>query len=190
MDSWRVVLDRLLAGNERFRTGACEHPRMDGARLSELRAGQAPLATILTCSDSRVPPEHIFDKGLGDLFVIRVAGNVAGDTVLASIEYAAAHLHTPLVLVLGHSSCGAVTAALSGEEPEGHLSRIMGLLDPAVRSGDADIDQTARTNARHVAAQLRQAEPVLAPLVNQGSLKILAAYYHLETGEVEILDEE
>lgn len=189
-DTWREVWDRLLAGNARFRAGASEHPRLDSTRLREIRDGQAPMATILTCSDSRVAPEHIFDKGLGDLFVIRVAGNVAGETVLASIEYAAAHLETPLIIVLGHSGCGAVTAALAGGKPQGHLNRIMGLLDPAVRAGDADVNQTARRNARLVAEQLRQAEPVLAPRAKDGILKILAAFYHLETGEVEILDEE
>src|SRR6476659_6238287 len=116
--SAEVVLRELKAGNDHHVTKRYQHPHQSAARQRELAAGQAPHAIVLSCADSRVTPEIILDQGLGDLFDIRVAGNVASDTELASIEYAAAHLHTPLVVVLGHQKCGAVTAAAEPGEAE------------------------------------------------------------------------
>jgi carbonic anhydrase len=120
----RGVWERFLAANLRHAEGRPRHPRQEAGHRRGLLEGQAPHAAILSCSDSRIVPEIIFDQGLGDLFVIRVAGNVLGQVVLASVEYAVGHLKVPLVIVLGHSSCGAVTATLSGTVPEGHLSAL------------------------------------------------------------------
>ena len=146
---------------------------------------------ILGCADSRVPPEVIFDQGLGDLFVVRVAGNVVDDIVLGSIEYAAAHLHTPLIVVLGHFRCGAVGATVAGGELEGHLPSLAAAIQPAVDRvkglpGDL-VDHAVRANARMVADQLESSAPVLAELVEAGRLKIVATCYDLDTGAVELL---
>src|SRR6478609_1893929 len=126
------VLAELTAGNVHHVAHRYQHPHETAERQRELASGQSPHAEILSCADSRVPPELIFDQGLGDLFIIRVAGNIAGDTEIASLEYGAEHLHIPLLIVLGHESCGAVTAAVAGGEPEGHLSSLVDLIKPAV----------------------------------------------------------
>ena len=137
-----------------------------------LASGQTPHCAILTCSDSRVPPEIVFDEGLGDIFAIRVAGNVAGDDETASIEYAAEHLHVPLVVVMGHQQCGAVSAAVEGGTLPGKLPNLMAALQPAVdqsahEPGDR-IDNAVRDNVVHVVEQLRAAKPVLSELVEDG----------------------
>ena len=185
------ALERLRAGNRRYVTSKQEHPHQTGERRAGLSDGQYPFAVILGCADSRVPPEVIFDQGLGDLFVIRVAGNVLDETVLGSIEYAAAHLHTPLIVVLGHSRCGAVGATVAGGELEGHLPSLAAAIQPAVdqvkdQPGDLT-DNAVRANARMVAEQVRSSEPVLSELVNAGELKVVAARYDLGTGVVELL---
>ena len=143
---------------------------------------------ILTCADSRVPPEIVFDKGLGDIFDVRVAGNVAGDDETASLEYAAEHLHVPLIVVMGHTHCGAVSAALEGGTLPGKLPDLMAALRPAVdqsahEPGDR-LDNAVRDNVVHVVEQLRAAKPVLAELVETGKLRIVGAVYSLETGKV------
>lgn len=185
------ALQRLQEGNQRYVSGWRLHPRQGADRRAAVLPGQQPFAVVLTCSDSRVPPEIIFDQGLGDLFVIRVAGNVVDEIGLASVEYAVAHLHTPLVVVLGHTRCGAITAALAGGPPEGHLPALMALLEPTVaplRGGTSEVvDQAARLNARRMAEQLSTAQPILAPRVRAGDLQIVAACYHLDNGEVELL---
>src|SRR5262245_54112 len=125
------VLRELKAGNDHHIAKRYQHPHQTAARQRELTATQNPHAIILSCADSRVAPEIILDQGLGDLFDVRVAGNVASDIELASIEYAASHLHTPLLVVMGHQKCGAVTAAAESGEPEGHLPSLLGLIRPA-----------------------------------------------------------
>lgn len=183
--------ERLFAGNRRYVAGEANHPNQSGERRVEVADGQAPFAVVLGCSDSRVPPELIFDAGLGDLFVIRVAGNIVDDAVLGSIEYAAVHLGTPLVVALGHASCGAVRAAVSGGDAEGHLPCLISAIRPAVEkaeccSGDR-IDHTIRANAKLAAEQMIERSPILAGLVRAGELHIIAAYYDLATGRVEQL---
>src|SRR5215467_14490729 len=126
------VLAELKTGNAHHVRHQYQHPHDTLARQRELVAGQHPHAEILSCADSRVPPEIIFDQGLGDLFVVRVAGNIAADTEIGSLEYGAEHLHIPLLIVLGHESCGAVTAAVQGGDPEGHIAALVRLLRPAV----------------------------------------------------------
>jgi len=185
------ALAKLLEGNARYVEQQRLNPNQTDERRDSLIGGQSPYAIILGCSDSRVPPEIIFDQGLGDLFVIRVAGNVVDDIVLASIEYAAEHLHTPLLMVLGHTNCGAVGAALQDDELDGHLPSIAQAIEEAVESsrdeeGDT-LDMTIRAHARITAGHLRGSEPILKGLVDEGKLKVVAAYYDLDTGVVEIL---
>ena len=126
------ALAELSDGNTHHVAHRYRHPHETAKWQRKLASGQSPHAEILSCSDSRVPPEVIFDKGLGDLFVVRVAGNVVSDTELGSLEYGAAHLHVPLLVVLGHQHCGAVSAAVDGGETEGHISALINLLRPAV----------------------------------------------------------
>ena len=142
----------------------------------------------MSCADSRVPPELIFDQGLGDLFIIRVAGNVVSDTELGSLEYGAEHLHVPLLVVLGHQHCGAVTAAVEGGEAEGHIAALVNLLRPAVEKtqgmpGD-HVENAVKANVEMVVKQLRSSTPVLAKLVSEGKLKVVGAVYSLDTGKV------
>jgi len=186
-----TVLEELLEGNQRYVKHRRTHPRLDDDHRLGLVTGQSPHTIVLGCSDSRVPPEHIFDQGLGDLFVIRVAGNVIDDIVLASIEYAAEHLHAPLLIVLGHTNCGAVQAALEEDELDGHLPSIARAIEEAVEASQGStgdvLDETIRAHARITAEHLRQSEPVLKHLVDAGKLKVIAAYYNLDTGIVDTL---
>lgn len=188
-----AVVAELKTGNAHHVQHKYQHPRETLARQRELVAGQHPHAEILSCADSRVPPEIIFDQGLGDLFVVRVAGNVATDTEIGSLEYGAEHLHIPLLVVLGHESCGAVTAAVQGGKTEGHLTVLISLIKPAVdRSrgipGDP-VENAVRSNVQMVVQQLRSSTPVLSELVAHGKLKIVGAVYSLETGEVTWLND-
>ena len=186
-----AVVRELKAGNDHHVAKQYQHPHQTAARQRELASGQHPQAIVLSCADSRVAPEIIFDQGLGDLFDVRVAGNVAGDTEIASIEYGASHLHAPLCVVMGHQMCGAVTAAAESGEGEGHLPSLLALIRPAVqsakgRSGDL-IDNAIRINVENVVRQLRTSRPVLAELVDHGTLTVVGAVYSLNTGKVEWL---
>jgi carbonic anhydrase len=193
----KVTADSALAelklGNEHHIKHKYEHPHETADRQRELASGQHPHAEILSCSDSRVPPEIVFDQGLGDLFVVRVAGNVATDTELGSLEYGAEHLHIPLLVVLGHESCGAVTAAVQGGPPEGHITALVNLIKPAVdksRGSPGDpVSNAVRTNVEMVVKQLRSSTPMLSELVAHGKLKIVGAVYSLDTGKVTWLPE-
>jgi len=186
--NWEEALAKLMDGNRRYAEERFRHPNYSGRRREELLSGQDPFAVVLGCSDSRVPPELIFDRGQGDLFVIRVAGNVLDDIVLGSIEYAALHLRTPLVLVLGHSSCGAIAAARAGGALEGHLPFIAEALRPAIAAAGEGPHAAEKANARHVAAGLRASGRRFAEREKEGGLKILPAFFDLETGRVEILE--
>jgi len=182
------VIAELKAGNAHHVRHQYQHPHETRARQRDLVAGQHPHAEVLSCADSRVPPEIIFDQGLGDLFVVRVAGNVAADVEIGSLEYGAEHLHIPLLVVLGHESCGAVTAAVQGGNAEGHIAALVSLIKPAVDSsrgmpGDP-VANAVRSNVRMVVQQLRSSTPILSELVAHGKLKIVGAVYSLETGEV------
>ena len=186
------VLAELKAGNQHHAQHQYQHPHESAARQGELISGQNPHAEILSCSDSRVPPEIIFDQGLGDLFVVRVAGNVASDPEIGSLEYGAEHLHIPLLVVLGHESCGAVTAAVQGSA-EAHIAALVNLIKPAVdksrgQSGDP-VANAVRANVQLVVQQLRASTPVLSELVAHGKLKIVGGVYSLETGKVTWLSE-
>lgn len=194
----KEALDRLLEGNRRYLAGECAGEGRHEVRRAETVCGQAPFAIILGCSDSRVPPEIIFDSCIGDLFVIRVAGEVTGEFVLGSIEYAAAHLHTPLMLVLGHTNCGVVTAAVSGAEEEGHIGAVLCELCEAVEAsqnscteGDGDdelVFAAVKEHALMTARKLRSSEPILRKLVDDDSLLVAAALYDIESGVVSLIE--
>jgi carbonic anhydrase len=185
------ALDKLLEGNRRFVSQDAVHPNQDGNRRVEATKGQKPFAVIVGCSDSRIPPEIIFDQGIGDIFVIRVAGNIVDDIALGSIEYAVDHLGSQLVLVLGHSSCGAVTATVQGGETHGHITSIVKAIKPAVeeargKSGDLT-DNSIRANVGLVAKTIASSKPILSKMTEEGKVVIIPAYYHLDTGLVELL---
>lgn len=184
----REALTRLAQGNRRFISASLTHPDQSAVRRVGQAAGQTPFAIVLGCSDSRVPPEVVFDQGLGDLFVVRVAGNVADDLGIASIEYAAEHLGVHLVVVLGHERCGAVTAAVKGDPLPGHLLNLMEVLAPAVAAtsgqpGDRVAD-TVTANVELTVERLRGCGPILRELVEKGELQVVGAEYDLDTGEV------
>src|SRR5215510_4772692 len=182
------VIAELKTGNAHHVRHQYQHPHETVTRQRELIAGQHPHAEILSCADSRVPPEIIFDQGLGDLFVVRVAGNIATDTEIGSLEYGAEHLHIPLLVVMGHESCGAVTAAVEAGPPEGHIASLISLIKPAVEKsrgmpGDP-VANAVRANVEQVVKQLRSSAPILSELVAHGKLKIVGAVYSVETGAV------
>ena len=189
------ALSRLLDGNARYVAAKAEHPGQTAARRDEVAKGQHPFAVILGCADSRVAPELLFDQGLGDLFVVRVAGNVADDAIVGSIEYAVEHLHAPLVMVLGHERCGAVAATLdliaAGGTAPGHLVALTDAITPAAiqaRAQPGDVLDTAViANVGLVTAQLKRTGPVLSELVHEGQVKVVGARYDLDTGEVEVV---
>ncbi|MFP4129456.1 MAG: carbonic anhydrase [Halorhodospira sp.] len=195
------ALARLRAGNRRFTAdGATPSGRVDAARRAELRQGQRPFAAVLACADSRVPPELVFEQGLGELFVTRVAGNIATPSQLGSLEFAAEELGVRLVVVLGHTGCGAVGATLqalraSGPPPSEGLRTVVDGVRPAVAPllGQG-LDEAAlraraeRENVRHACRTLREGSPVLARLRSQAGLAVLGAAYSLETGEVAFFD--
>lgn len=190
------ALKMLQDGNARFISGKQEAKSLGDDRRKELAKGQHPFATIISCSDSRVPPEHVFNQGLGDLFIIRVAGNVADPIELGSIEYAAEHLSVPLVMVLGHRKCGAVTATVdSNGKAEGNIGAIVKKIAPAVdaakKSGkekDNLLNAAIDENARQTARTLTEKSPILKHLVESGKVKIVVGVYDLDSGKVEILD--
>ena len=185
------ALQKLVAGNKRYVRIAFLHPDQTRKRRTQVATGQAPFAIVLSCSDSRVPPELVFDQGLGDLFIIRVAGNVVSNEVLGSIEYAAEHFGSPLVMVLGHERCGAVDATVQGGEAPGHIGSLVDAIKPAVekvkgKPGDL-LDNAVRANIELVADQLANSKPILSEFVHNGKLKVVGARYDLDTGVVEII---
>jgi carbonic anhydrase len=193
------VLRDLLAGNERFASDQVKSPRRRPEDFRAVAEGQNPVAVIVTCSDSRVSPELLFDMGVGDLFVIRVAGNVvsgAGPTVKGSIEYAIAELNVPLVVVLGHGSCGAVKAAAKHIDKKdslpGAINDLVELIKPAVTKAKDEpgdpLDNAIRENVKLGALKLRGLEPILAPRVKEGRVKVVGAVYDLRTGKVTLVD--
>ena len=186
---------KLMDGNKRFVAGSLAQKDVGDARRKELAGGQHPFAIVVTCSDSRVAPELIFDEGLGDIFVVRVAGNVLDPISLGSIEYAAEHLHAPLLVLMGHEQCGAVSAALDATgEPEGNIGAIIKKILPAVKkakakggSKDDILTNAIRENVALSYKDIRGKSPVLKHLIDKGELKVVAGVYHLASGEVESL---
>jgi carbonic anhydrase len=189
----------MKEGNKRFVEGHRMYPHLDSARIREQAAeGQKPYAAILSCSDSRVPVEHIFDAGIGDLFVLRDAGNTPDIAEIATLEYGTLHLKVPLIVIMGHSKCGAITAACENSELEGSLPDLIGLLKPAVARARAEnpdlagkklIEAAAIENVRMVIEIIKKKSPALAKLSTEGKLCILGALYDIESGKVRWLDE-
>ena len=191
------VIERLRQGNQRWASDESRHPHLSTARrVATAVHGQDPIACVLTCSDSRVAPEQLMDVGVGDLFTIRVAGNVVSQGVRASAEYAALRLRTPLFLVLGHSHCGAVSAAMeSGPLPSG-LDPVLDEVRPSVQAvrrdmPDADADAVARAvaehNARRAVDEMLRTCPAVRELAEAGRTRVMAAVYHLASGLIDWL---
>jgi len=186
-----AVLKALKDGNARFVSGKAKHPNESMARVKALAAGQAPTAIVLGCSDSRVPPEILFDQGIGDLFVVRGAGNVSEPHSLGSIEYAAEHLGSPLIVVLGHHKCGAVKATAEGAGVEGNLGQLVKEIQPAVATAKASPDEEGvvhtaiHAHAKNVAGELLSESPVLSKLAAEGKVKIVVGIYDLDSGKVD-----
>lgn len=193
------VLQKLKDGNQRFVKNERINPNQDAATLKQTaEKGQFPYATIISCSDSRVPVEHIFDAGFGDLFVIRVAGNVVDIDEAGSIEYGVEHLHTPVLVVLGHTSCGAVTAVCRGDHVNGNISKLVDNIIPAVdkakkKHGDEFNDEVLNeaiiNNVWQSIEDLIKLSSVTTELIVKKELKVIGAIYHLDSGEVEWLGE-
>jgi carbonic anhydrase len=187
------VLKDLTAGNARFASGHAKHPHMDLRRLHEVAAGQHPRAIVLTCSDSRVLPEALFDQGIGDLFVIRVAGNVANNDEIASCEYAVEHFDCPVLIVLGHSSCGAVTAVVNHERVPDDINRLVNHVGEAVErvrkqhpglKGPELLAVSIQENVLETIEDLKSGCPEIADRVRENKLKLVGAVYTLDTGRV------
>ncbi len=182
------IIKRLKEGNNRFISDTSVNKLKDSTRRELLSGGQSPFAAILGCTDSRVVPEFIFDTGLGEIFTVRVAGNIANVASIASIEFAVSNLNVKLVLVLGHSNCGAVNAAVKGGDYSSNLNRILTHITPAIeQTPGGNIDEIIKKNATLNAEELVNRSPLIAEAVRSGQLKIFPTFYHLESGEVEFL---
>jgi carbonic anhydrase len=188
------AISKLKEGNGRYTSGNLQHPGQTAERRTELAKTQHPFATIISCSDSRVPPEIVFDQGLGDLFIVRVAGNVINDEGLGSVEYSVDHLGTRLILVLGHQRCGAVeaareTIAAKGKAP-GHIESLVTAIKPAVEAtAKDDLETTVKANVKNVVQALRSSTPILKAEIDSGKIQVVGGYYSLDTGAVTVLDE-
>ncbi|PLZ35664.1 carbonic anhydrase [Fischerella thermalis WC542] len=185
-----TALQRLMEGNQRFVQHQPQYPDQSQARLQEVAQAQHPFATILSCADSRVPAEIIFDQGIGDIFDVRIAGNIATPEVIGSIEYAVALLNTPLLMVLGHERCGAVTAAVQNEPLPGDISTFVKAIKPVVakvkyQPGNT-VDNAVIANVHYQIQRLKRS-PLLSERLQSGKLKIVGGRYDLDTGSVGII---
>lgn len=190
------ALQRLMAGNARFVNGSVTNARRSMARLRELESEQSPFASILACSDSRVPLEILFDQGFGDLFVARVAGNIATAELIGSLEYGTRVLGSQLLMVLGHTACGAVSATVSMGEVPGQIGALFPYIQPAAEEvaermtgrPAPPIDAVVEENVRHQVGILRRASPVIAALTREGKVKVVGGVFHFRTGRVELIE--
>jgi carbonic anhydrase len=192
------ALEKLKAGNMRYLSGVSSVPRVDPQRREETATrGQKPIATILGCSDARVPPELVFDQKFGNLFIIRVAGNVTGTSEIASVEYGVQYLGTPLVVVLGHSACGAVQAAVEKTPLDGKLPRLVELIAPAVDAakkakpglkGQELMEAAVEANVRHQISELTSKSEVLKKALDSKKLSIIGGIRNINTGAVRWLN--
>ncbi len=188
------ALTSLKDGNQRFVNGKSARPRQDFDRVREVATGQNPFATIIGCSDSRVPAEIVFDQGLGDLFIVRTAGQVSTYASWGSIEFAEEILGTKLIVVMGHTQCGAVNAAVNLPEVPGHIVTLINAIKPAVekakeRHSSNILDAAIKENILMQVNQLKSLEPVLAKRVREGSIKIIGALYDLSSGKIEFFEQ-
>lgn len=188
------ALNLLKEGNDRFVSGSLKRPNQDQARRSLTASkGQQPFATVISCSDSRVPVEMLFDSGIGDIFIVRVAGNVADVDEIGTMEYGVDHLVTPLLVVLGHTRCGAVTAVVQGAELHGSLPLLVDNIKPAVEkaraanpgaTGDALVNEAIKANVWQVIEDTLKKSEIVQKRVKGGDLKIVGALYDIETGKI------
>jgi carbonic anhydrase len=184
------AMKNLVEGNARFVSNQATHPNQAAKRRVEVVSGQHPFAIIVGCSDSRVPPEVLFDQGIGDLFVVRTAGQVMDDVTIGSIEYAVEHLNVPLIVVLGHDACGAVKATIEGGTAPGHLGSLVEFIKPAVDEAKASgnesqlLNSSIDINVRNIVNELSATKPILSSKIKEGKLKIVGARYLLNSGTV------
>jgi carbonic anhydrase len=190
------ALKLLQAGNERFVSGKLNSVTADeiAQRRAELSKGQKPFAVVVCCSDSRVGPEIVFDQELGNIFVVRTAGQVLDAAGIGSIEYAVAHLGSPVILVLGHEHCGAVAAAVADAKEPGHIGDIIKAIHPAVEQtkgmkGDA-VDNAVRANVQDIVAKLKKTGPIISKKAESGGLKIVGGVVSLSSGKVEMVGDQ
>lgn len=185
-------MKRLMLGNARFVEQKFDNPNRSLSRLKEVAEHQQPFAAVLSCADSRVPAEIIFDQGIGDIFDVRIAGNIATPEAIGSLEYAAVKLHVPLILVLGHERCGAVKAALEGGALPGQISTLTKAIEPAIKNNSylndypsiPLVDRAVEENVRYQVEKLQKESKVLADLVEKRKLSIRGGWYDLDTGQV------
>ncbi|HET8667919.1 MAG TPA: carbonic anhydrase [Terriglobales bacterium] len=183
-----AALTQLIDGNKRFSSGRLTAHEQDLAILKQSTVEkQEPFAAVLSCADSRVPVELVFDQTIGHIFVTRVAGNVVTPEIIGSLEYGAAVLGTKVILVMGHSGCGAVKAAIQGKEVPGQISALFPHIRPAVDQAGPNLEAATKANAKIQAALLREASPIIAGMVKESKLKVVAGYYDTRTGGVELL---
>jgi carbonic anhydrase len=184
-----AALSQLMEGNKRFTAGRLTAHDQDLAILKQhTEEKQEPFAAVLSCADSRVPVELAFDQSIGHIFVTRVAGNVITPEIIGSLEFGAAVLGTKVILVLGHSNCGAVKATIQGKEVPGQISSLFPHIQPAVDQAGSDLAAVTKANAKFQAALLRQASTVISGLAKSGAVKVVAGYYDLGTGSVTLVE--
>ncbi len=183
-----AALAELQSGNQRFVKGEVLQPRRELERLRSLAEEQKPYAAILGCADSRVPVELVFDEGFGDLFVVRVAGNLATAVEIASLEYAVAVLGVKVIMVVGHSGCGAVKAALGGKAVPGQISTLYQHIVPGIDRNNPDLAAAIQANARYQTRKLREGSPVIADAMKNGSMIVVGGVFDLTSGKVVQVD--
>ena len=185
-----AALNEMMQGNKRFTSGRLIAHDQDLAILKQhTEEKQEPFAAVLSCADSRVPVELVFDQSIGHIFVTRVAGNVITPEIIGSLEYGAAVLGTKVILVMGHSNCGAVKAAMQGKEVPGQISSLFPHIQPAVDQGGNDLASATKGNAQVQARLLRESSTVISGMVKSGSVKVTSGYYDLGTGSVTLLED-
>ncbi|MEA3446018.1 MAG: carbonic anhydrase [Bacteroidota bacterium] len=184
------ILQKLERGNQRFVSDKSDRKSQVGCKKHETVKGQKPYAIILSCSDSRVIPELIFDTGLCELFVVRIAGNVASNSAIASIEYAVSILGSKVIMVLGHESCGAVSAAIKGGDHGKNLNQLLAHIAPALKAlpQNANVNDVVKKNAELSAKELLNSSFIITKAVENKSIKIVTAFYHLSSGKVDFMD--
>ncbi len=184
-----AALAELMSGNKRYMSNTLTSPQHDLDLLKQnTEEKQEPFAAVLSCADSRVPVEWVFDQTIGHIFVARVAGNLITPEIIGSLEYGAAVLGTKVILVLGHANCGAVAAAIQGKSVPGQISSLFPHIQPAIDQAGPDLTATIKANAQYQARLLRESSTVLAPMVKQAKIKIVAGYYDLSNGAVTLLE--
>lgn len=182
------AISRLMEGNKRFVAGNIQAPNRNMARLKEVAGGQKPFAAFLGCADSRVPVEIVFDQGFGDIFVTRIAGNVADPAIIGSLEFGTLVLGAKVLCVLGHTKCGAVDATIKGQEVPGQISTLYQHIRRAAKDAKGDLNGAITRNVQIQAEILEEASPVLAKLMREGKLKIVGGVYDLDSGVVRMVE--